>query len=137
MELFNGGGWLKPSLLALLFWGIWGFLTKVGAQKVPWQTTMMLFGICTFIGGILCGIQKPVFDGYYLASVGAGITGAIGFLYFFNALSKGPATVVIPLTSLYVAVASILAFIILAEPLTVKKILGILCAIAAMILLAI
>ena len=134
--MLNGGGWLKPSLLALLFWGLWGFLTKVGAERVPWQTTMILFGIFTFIGGLLCGFSRPHFDGYFWASAGAGIAGAIGFLYFFNALSKGPATIVIPLTSLYVAVAAALAFLILHEPLTVKKVLGILSAVAAMFLLA-
>jgi len=135
-NLFNEGGWLKPSLLSLFFWGLWGFLTKVGAEKTPWQTIMILFGICTFAGGLLCGLSRPHFDGYFWASLGAGIAGAVGFLYFFNALSKGPASIVIPLTSLYVAIASVLAFTILSEPVTVKKILGIVFAIAAMTLLA-
>ncbi len=136
MAIFNEGGWLKPSLLALFFWGLWGFLTKVGAEKVPWQNIMILFGICTFMAGIICGMVKPQLDGYFLASIGAGIAGAVGFLYFFNALSKGPASIVIPLTSLYVVVAAILAFLILAEPLSVRKILGIFSAIAAIALLA-
>jgi len=135
-NLFNEGGWLKPSLLSLFFWGLWGFLTKVGAEKTPWQTIMILFGVCTFFAGLLCGPAKLHIDNYLLASLGAGITGAVGFLYFFNALSKGPASIVIPLTSLYVAIASILAFIILSEPVTLKKVLGILFAISAMTLLA-
>ncbi len=138
MELLNGGGWLKPSLFALFFWGIWGFLTKIGAEKVPWQTTMIYFGVCTIIIAFIGGpnLSLKTFDGYHLASLAAGVAVALGYLYFFIAISRGSASNVIPLTSLYVAVSSILAFLILAEPLTLKKMLGIICAIAAMFLLA-
>ena len=136
MELLNGGGWLKPALFALFFWGLWGFLTKIGAEKVSWQTTMLLFGAFTVLFALLAGPVKLEMNGYMMASIFAGLTGALGFLYFFMALQKGPATVVIPLTSLYVTVSVILAFIFLSEPLTLKKIFGILSAVAAMVLLA-
>lgn len=134
-ELLTGGGWLRPSLFALFFWGLWGFLTKLGAEKVPWQTMMIYFAVCTLIGGFSTGTVKVKMDGWHAISLGAGVAGALGFLYFFLALSRGPASTVIPITSLYVAVASVLAFILLSEPITLKKILGILCAVAAMILL--
>ena len=136
MELLNGGGWLKPSLLALFFWGLWGFLTKLSAEEVPWQTTMILFGVCTLVIGAIAGPSKPQLDTFHFIALAAGIAGGVGFLYFFVALTKGPASIVIPLTSLYVAVASALAVILLSEPLTIKKILGILSAILAMVLLA-
>ena len=135
MDFFTGGGWLKPSLLALLFWGLWGFLTKLGAEKVPWQSTMLYFGGFTLLFALIAGPCRMQADSHHLWSLLAGIAGAVGFLFFFVALSRGPATVVIPMTSLYVAVAAILAFLILQEPLTVKKVLGIGCAIAAVILL--
>jgi transporter family protein len=96
---------------------------------------MVLYGICILVFGIVAGPEKPKLDLYHLIALVAGITGALGFLYFFLALSKGPATVVIPLTSLYVAVSSILALLILSEPLTLKKGLGIISAVLAMILL--
>lgn len=98
---------------------------------------MMLFGIFTMAGALACGAGKTHFDSYFWASAGAGLAGALGFLYFFNALSKGPATIVIPLTSMYVVISSILAFLFLAEPLSLKKVLGILFAIAAVIMMAV
>ncbi len=131
-----GGGWLKPSLLALFFWGLWGFLTKLEAQKVPWQTLMILFAVCTLLGGLVAGPVKMKLDTAHLIGLGAGMAGAIGFVYFFLALSRGPASSVIPITSLYVAVASMLAFLLLSEPLTFKKILGLLFAVAAVFLLS-
>ncbi|TKJ39137.1 hypothetical protein CEE37_12010 [candidate division LCP-89 bacterium B3_LCP] len=136
MEILTGGGWLKPSLLALFFWGLWGFLTKLGAEKVPWQTMMIFFAVCTLAGGLATGPVKMKMDVWHLIGLGAGIAGALGFIYFFLAISRGEASVVIPITSLYVAVASVLAFIILSEPITLKKMLGILCAVIAVVLLA-
>ncbi len=137
MDIINGGGWLKPSLLALLFWGLWGFLTKVGSDKVSWQTMLLYFGICTIVIALV-GYKGIAFghDKYHLAALLAGIAVTLGYVYFFIAISKGSATTVIPVTSLYVALASILAFIFLAEPITIKKVLGILCAISAVILLS-
>ncbi|NQU05686.1 MAG: EamA family transporter [Calditrichaeota bacterium] len=135
-DLPGGGGWLKPSLLALLFWGLWGFLTKLGAQKVPWQTMLIFFATGTLIIGLLA---KPTFSGfgmYHLIGLAGGIACAIGFMFFYIAMSRGSASVVIPITSLYVVVTSVMAFIILAEPLTLKKALGIICGVIAVILLA-
>ncbi|MBC8203951.1 EamA family transporter [bacterium] len=136
MDIFNSGGWLKPSLLALLFWGLWGFLTKAGEGKVSWQTLMLMFGACALIAGLLVGSVSFKFNLPHIIGLLAGIAGALGFLFFYLALSKGPATRVIPLTSLYVAVAAVLAIIFLGEDLTIRKALGILSAIAATALLA-
>ncbi len=127
---------MRPSLFALFFWGLWGFLTKLGAEKVPWQTMMIFFAVCTLAGGLATGPIKMKMDAWHLIGLGAGIAGALGFVYFFLAISRGQASTVIPVTSLYVAVASILAFILLSEPLTLKKALGILSAVVAVVLLA-
>lgn len=135
-EYLSGGGWLRPSLLALFFWGLWGFLTKLCAEKVPWQTMMVLFAIYTLLGGLAAGSIKFKLDAWHLAGAGAGLAGALGFVYFFLALSRGPASVVIPITSLYVVLASLLAFVLLTEPLTLRKVLGVLSGIIAVILLA-
>ncbi len=136
LELINGGGWLRPSLLALFFWGLWGFFTKLGADEVPWQTMMIYFGGCTLLAALATGPVKFRADTANMIGLGAGVAGALGFLYFFLAISRGEASKVIPITSLYVAVSSVLAFVILSEPLTLKKVIGILFAIAAMVLLS-
>ncbi|MCX6639921.1 MAG: DMT family transporter [bacterium] len=135
-DIFIGGGWLKPSLFALFFWGWWGFLTKLGAERIHWQTMMICFGAATVIFALFPGTPRIKLELWSLVGVGAGIAGALGFLYFFMALDRGPATVVIPLTSLYVTISSILAFVLLAEPITLKKICGIGCAVLAIILLS-
>jgi len=134
MEILNGGGWLKPALLSMLFWGLWGFFTKVGADKVPWQTALIYYGICMIVIGLIGGPTFKGFNGHHFSAIIAGITVSLGYLFFYLAISKGSASTVIPVTALYVAVAAILAFIFLSEPVTLKTILGIGCAVAAMIL---
>lgn len=135
-EHFSGGGWLKPSLCALFFWGLWGFLTKLGAQKVPWQTMLIFFALGTLIIGLLARPTFSNFGMYHLIGLAAGIACAVGFMYFYIAIARGPASIVIPITSLYVVLASIMAFIFLSEPVSLKKIMGIICAIGAIALLA-
>lgn len=135
-ELFSEGGWLRPSLFALFFWGLWGFLTKLGAQKVPWQTMLIYFALGALVIGLLARPTMPDFNRYHLIGLAAGFSCAIGFMFFYIAISRGSASVVIPLTSLYVVVASVMAFILLSEPITLKKVVGIICAVIAITLLA-
>ncbi len=135
-ELFSEGGWLRPSLLALLFWGLWGLLTKIGADKVPWQTMLIFFSLGALMVGLIAKPTMPTLDRYHLIGLLAGISCAFGFMFFYIAIARGEASVVIPVTSLYVAVATIMAFLLLAEPLTIKKTLGILSAIVAIVLLS-
>ncbi len=127
---------MKPSLLALCFWGVWGFLTKLSADRVPWQTMMIFYAVSALIIGFLAKPSLPSGDIPHAWGLLAGFACAVGFLYFYIAMSRGPASVVIPLTSMYLAPASILAFLFLSEPVTLKKVLGILCAAAAVLLLA-
>jgi transporter family protein len=70
------------------------------------------------------------------AALAAGICMAFGLLCFFQALASGPATVVVPLTALYPLVTVILAWLILAEGLTLRHLAGIVLALAAVWLLS-
>ncbi len=131
-----GTGWLKLSLLALFFWGLWGFLTKLAGTRVHWQTMMLLLAFGTIIFGLSSKPPKPAFDIYHIYGLISGLACALGYLFFYRAMEKGDASNVLPVTALYVAVSSVLAIVILSEPITIKKILGIILAIAAVILLA-
>ncbi len=125
-----------PSLLALFFWGMWGFLTKMVADNVAWQTQMIFFAFGTLLVALVAKPSLPGLDGPHLIGISAGLAGGLGFLFFYRAITRGEASVVIPITSLYVAVATVLAFVVLAEPISAKKLLGLVLAVAAMFLLA-
>lgn len=65
-----------------------------------------------------------------------GIALALAVVSLFRALSLGPASVVVPLYGMFIVGGSILGILVLGEPVTVRKILGIALAIGSIFLLA-
>jgi transporter family protein len=59
-----------------------------------------------------------------------------GTLLFYQALARGKASVVLPMTAMYPALTVVLALLILGEVVSLKQGLGILFALIAVILLA-
>jgi transporter family protein len=132
--------WLGFSLLALGLWGVWGFLGKVASQHLPAQQVYLLAisGHLAVVGYLLVGglgafCWHPWGVG---AALGAGLAMAVGLLFFFEALARGSATVVVPLTALYPAVAVVLSRIFLQEALTLRHLAGLVLAMAAVWLLS-
>ena len=132
--------WLGFSLLALGLWGVWGFLGKVASQHLPAPQVYLLAvsGHLAVVGYLLVGGLGPVSwqPGGVGAALGAGLAMAVGLLLFFEALARGPATVVVPLTALYPAVAVVLSRIFLQEALTLRHLAGLALALAAVWLLS-
>jgi transporter family protein len=59
----------------------------------------------------------------------------LGTLFFFAAASRGKISVVVSMTALYPLITIMLAAIFLREPITAKQVMGMLCAVAAIMLL--
>jgi len=130
--------WQFLTLMSILFWGLWGFLSKVVADKLEWGTILVLLSIGTFIvvlattpASFALKIDKSMFIGLL-----AGIFCALGYFFFYRALLKADASAVIPISSLYIVIAAVLAMIFLDEPVTIRRAGGILSAIIAIILLS-
>jgi len=124
-------------------WGLWGFLGKVAAQKIPTGNLMLL----SFMGGtvivlifapfLIRGFAFHLREITYLCAIGSGIVASVASLFFYFALAKGEATAVVVISSLYPIVTFILAALFLTEAFTIKKIAGMALAIAGIILLSI
>jgi bacterial/archaeal transporter family protein len=133
--------WVFYSLIALFFWGLWGFFEKVASRSVTPGSLVILstlgslsvfpLYLALFARHLKFQSQNP---DYYMALAG-GMAGAVGGLCFYFAISKGEASRVVMITALYPMVTVILASFLLNEALTLPKIAGIICAFAAMILL--
>lgn len=132
--------WLAFSLMALILWGLWGFLSKVATRGLPFQAVYLL-AICGH--GVVIGylwlagaLSVPANPWGLAAALAAGLCMAFGLLTFFKALSVGAATVVVPLTALYPLVTVILSWAVLREEMTLRHLAGIALALAAGWLLA-
>jgi transporter family protein len=132
--------WLGFSLMALALWGLWGFLGKVAAQQLPSQMVYLLTisGHLVVVGYLLAGGLGPVTwqAAGVAAALGSGLAMAVALLLFLQALARGPATVVVPLTALYPAVTVILSGLFLQEALSLRHLAGLILALAAAWLLS-
>ena len=69
-------------------------------------------------------------------ALGAGLAYGLALVFFFIALRRGPASVVVPLSGMYILIPAVLGFIFLKEHVTVPHILGLVCAALAVFFLS-
>jgi bacterial/archaeal transporter family protein len=126
------------SIGALLCWGAWGFLTKLvskdtSAQTVAfWATVSSLLPITIFAAASgPARWLKPS----PLAAV-SGLAAGLATICFYLAIKRGPASVVMPLTGMYILIPAVLGIVLLKEPMTLSHILGLVCAALAVFFLS-
>ena len=73
-------------------------------------------------------------DGTFL--LGTGVALVIAVVSYFFALSEGPASSVVPIFGMFIVGGAVLGLLFLHEPLTIRKAIGILLAIASIYLIA-
>ena len=108
--------WLVYSLLTILFWGVWGALTKAISADIDAYMNQVLFGIgvlpvmvlVLFSERLAGGVNRP--RGICYAFI-TGVLGGTGNIAFFKAFTEGgKASVVVPATSLSPLVTVILGY---------------------------
>jgi len=125
------------SILALLCWGLWGFLSKLLTRTTP----VGAFALWATVAGILpvmlfaLGTNTLIWTKTAPLSLLAGFLGSIATIFFYLALHRGPASVVVPLSGMYIILPALLGYLFLKEPLTLSHILGLVCAALALLFL--
>ena len=130
--------WKLLTTCYIITFGIWGFLLKVISKKVDWKTMMFYIWMTIFILYCIFLFRNIKFgwSKFHILAILAGIVAAVGTIAFYKALSLAPAMVIIPLSSQYILVTVLLCALFLKEPLSLRIVAGILCSIAAIILLS-
>jgi bacterial/archaeal transporter family protein len=132
--------WIVTAVLALLFWGGWGFFQKLATNSMPPKSVYLFTVSGAFITAFLVLVSlhfrvEVTQKGMGFAIL-AGLMGSIGGLCFVHSVSKGKASVVITMTALYPLVTILLSFFFLRETITIKQGIGIVFALLAMLFLA-
>jgi len=130
--------WLGAALVALGLWGFWAFLPKLALLYMDQRSVLVFQTIGSILVGtfVLASLRfRPQWHpkGALFALL-TGVSGLVGFLFYLSALRTGKASVVITLTALYPFLAILLAFLILKEPISVKKLVGFGFALIAIVL---
>ncbi|RJP78016.1 MAG: hypothetical protein C4524_07265 [Candidatus Zixiibacteriota bacterium] len=130
--------WKTFMLLAILFWGLWSFFGKMALDRIGWAPAFALLALSDLL--IILALKPDAFHFRlhpdYLLGLLMAVSGTFGGIFFYKALEGGPATVVVPATALYIAVAAVLAVLFLGEPITWNRVLGVLLALGSIYLLS-
>ena len=132
--------WLILRILVILSWGCWAFFIKLALNQSSWLQIFILMNVVYF--AITLGLYlwfKPQLALPFsplILIVAAGILGSAGTMLFYAALDVGKASLIVPLTALYPVVTVALSLLILHEAVTIKQVIGIALAIAAILLIS-
>ncbi len=132
--------WLPPTLLALLLWGLWGFLSKIASTYIK-PADAYLVGVTGILlaGSVIAVLTRfrPGGDPRGIAfGLVSGLVMSFGTYFFYVALSRGSSAVVVTATALYPLVTLLLSYVILHEPLSPRQWVGIGLAVGAIVLLS-
>jgi transporter family protein len=133
--------WLVYTLITVLFWGVWGFESKLLVDRTSPYTGQVLFTAGLVVPVIFVLMSPKRFAGrrrklgFFLAFL-TGLLGGLGNVGFFVALAKGNASVIVPLTSLSPLVTVLVGVLVLKERLRRVQYIGIAMALVAIYLLS-
>ncbi len=132
-------GWVGWSVVALVCWGVWAVLNKLALRSLDWGHLLVASWLI-YTGAVVVLLAARVDpralvsrDG--LIAVAAALTSLVAVTSFYLALRSGPVATVTPLSSLYPAVAAVLAVLVLRESPSPLQWAGVALAIVAGILL--
>ncbi len=126
--------------LALIAWGLWGFFPKLAVSRIDPKSALVFDAIGGLIVGIvvLCALKFKVNTDRTGAFYGVltGICGLSGALFFLYAMSRGKASSVAVVTTLYPLITIPLAYFILGEKITAVNSVGMALGIVAIVLMS-
>lgn len=125
-------------MVALVIWGVTAFLPKIALRSLSPFQMIVYHSVFFFIGGMLAQVVfgKPEFKlpGVYFA-IATGACGTLGQILYLTALKRGPVTYVSMISSLYPLIATVMAFTLLHDPVSLRQAIGVALGIGSIILL--
>jgi len=128
--------WLWLSLMSMLWWGVWGFLVKLGTALMNPQAMQILF-VCGMLPPVILALWQAGFRVQrdargVLYGILNGLLASFGMLAFYAAMTYGKASIVGPVTALFPLFTVAGAVLFLKEKLNKVQAMGIVVALAAL-----
>src|SRR5262245_60588735 len=132
--------WVIYALLCIVWWGIWGFLSKLGSDQTSPQQLQILFTIGIIPPSVLAwaqlGFKVETDRRGAVYGILNGVFTGLGMLAYYAALSKAKASVVGPFTALFPLLTVMLAFAFLGERINRIQLAGMVLALGAIVILS-
>lgn len=129
--------WLLPAILSVLGFALWAALGKRALLRLDWvQVCLIYAAAATVLCAVLLPFRRVQWDahGTWVGTI-SGIAGAIGLVMFYVALSRGKASIVVPLIGVYPVVTAIISVVAFDERLGAVQVAGIVLATAGVVLI--
>ena len=129
--------YVKYSFIALVGWGFWAIGSKILTRYFNTLSTTFWISLWSiiFLTFFLLIRKNLMFNKYMIYSIPVGLISLVAIIAFYKALKIGPSSVVLPLTNMYVILPVLFGFVVLKEPVTMTRVLGIVFAILAAVFL--
>jgi drug/metabolite transporter (DMT)-like permease len=117
------------AVAAMVSWGVADFLAKKAIDQVGYRTSIVINQAVAFVPIIIIGtlfFKIPSLTPLLASeTVLAGVTGVIGYIFFYRGFGKGNVSVVAPITSSWSVITVLLAAFLFAEALNSLQIIGV------------
>lgn len=132
--------WITLTLISTVFYGLWGFFSKLAADRIDYRSLFIYDCLIFFIGGLIAWAWNDFKVATHWAGLGYsllyGLSGMIATLLFIVAVSQGKASVVTAITAVYPVITIVLAYFYLNETLTLRQWSGVVLAIIGVVLIS-
>jgi bacterial/archaeal transporter family protein len=135
--------WMLLSIATVLLWGSWGLDSKIVVDRIsPWMNQVLFsIGLLPLLTWVLFWKNLRHITGHpgRGAAYGllTGIFGGLGNVTFYLALSRGKASVVVPMVGLAPLITVVLAVVVLKESINRAQVVGVVLAVISIYLLSI
>ena len=133
--------WLLHAFACIFWWGLWGFLAKVGSDSAtPLQLQVLFtFGMLPVAVVALLQLRFKLATSRSGAVYGTlcGLFTGLGLLAYYASMQKGKASIVGPVTALFPLLTIVLAFLFLSEKLNRVQAIGMILAVGAIAILSV
>jgi bacterial/archaeal transporter family protein len=132
--------WLWYSAITVVAWGVVGLLQKLSTNYISAESSLiwLVVGFLLLEPLMYPGAAVFHYSGWNLTwALLSGVLNALGAWALFAALkSGGKASIVSPLTAMYPLVVIMIVPLVLHESITKLQLLGVVCALIAVVLLS-
>jgi transporter family protein len=135
VEFFQN--WRIWMIVYLVLLGVWGVMVKVASVRLNALTVTFVSTTAAWLTVVFFSLPRLNFSSRFGVSIAllCGVIGGITSIIFYGVLKYAPASIVIPLTTLYILVTVVLSYALLGETISLRQAAGILLGIAAVFLL--
>ena len=131
--------WLVPAVMTIVWWGLFGFLAKLGSDEVNAYDMQILFTLGTLPIAAYILLRRSGMRSDRRGRITGAIIGLVagaGGIAYFAAMARGKASIIGPVTSLFPVLTVVLATTVLKERLNAVQAAGIVLAVVSAALLA-